>query len=101
MDDNSDVFRLQHNKKYLRRQARKMQEQSRQNREQYAPQTTSFIPRTDRIPPEASHQLSPAEFAEILIKKLEKVKREQELDEKLTKKLSEDCSASMVSQVCC
>ena len=95
MDDKNDVFRLQHNKKYLRRQARKMQEQSRQNREQYAPQTTSFIPRTDRIPPEASHQLSPAEFAEILIKKLEKVKREQELDEKLNKKLELE---SMVSQ---
>ena len=95
MDDKNDVCRLQHNKKYLRRQARKMQEQSRQNREQYAPQTTSFIPRTDRIPPEASHQLSPAEFAEILIKKLEKVKREQELDEKLNKKLELE---SMVSQ---
>ena len=28
------LFRLQHNKKYLRRQARRIQEQSRQNREQ-------------------------------------------------------------------
>ena len=89
--------RLQHNKKYLRRQARKIQEQSRQNRENYLPQASSFIPRTERIPAEASRQPSPAEFAEILIKKLEKVKREQELDEKLNKKLAEDAQ-SMVSQ---
>lgn len=93
-----DNFRLQHNKKYLRRQARKIQEQSRQNRENYLPQNSSFIPRTERIPFEASRQPSPAEFAEILIKKLEKVKREQELDEKLNKKLAEDAQ-SMVSQV--
>ena len=57
----------------------------------------NFIPRTERIPAEASHQLSPAEFAEILIKKLEKVKREQELEEKLNRKLAEDAQ-SMVSQ---
>ena len=37
------------------------------------------------------------EFADILIKKLEKVKREQELDEKLNRKLAEDAQ-SMVSQ---
>ena len=61
------------------------------------PQASSFIPRTERIPAEASRQPSPAEFAEILIKKLEKVKREQELDEKLNKKLAEDAQ-SMVSQ---
>ena len=57
----------------------------------------NFIPRTERIPAEASHQLSPVEFADILIKKLEKVKREQELDEKLNRKLAEDAQ-SMVSQ---
>merc|ERR1719445_2533029 len=94
----SNQYRLQHNKKYLRRQARRIQEQSRQNREhQFHPQTNNFIPRTERIPAEASHQLSPAEFAEILIKKLEKVKKEQELEEKLNRKLAEDAQ-SMVSQ---
>lgn len=82
-----------------------MAEQSRHNREGGAGGGAqqgggAFIPRTDRIPVEASHQLAPAQFAAILTQKLEKVKREQELDEKLTKKLSEDCSASMVSQVC-
>merc|ERR1719391_761214 len=81
---------LHRNKRYLRKQIR-------QNREHHMPQANTFIPRTDRIPVEASHQLSPAEFAEILIKKLEKVKREQELDEKLNKKLAEDAQ-SMVSQ---
>merc|ERR1719445_1630990 len=94
----SNQYRLQHNKKYLRRQARRIQEQSRQNREQqFHPQANNFIPRTERIPAEASHQLSPVEFADILIKKLEKVKREQELDEKLNRKLAEDAQ-SMVSQ---
>merc|ERR1719312_859621 len=57
----------------------------------------TFIPRTARMPTEASNQLPPAEFAAILTQKLEKLKREQELNEKLTKKLSED-SGSMVSQ---
>jgi len=86
----SNHYRLHRNKRYLRKQIR-------QNREHHMPQANTFIPRTDRIPVEASHQLSPAEFAEILIKKLEKVKREQELDEKLNKKLAEDAQ-SMVSQ---
>ena len=60
----------------------------------------SFIPRTDRIPAEATHELStkfPAQFAEILIKKLEKLKRDQDNEEKLKKIQSED-SQSMVSQ---
>ena len=89
------------NKKYLRKQARKMQEQSRHNRESVPGQHSqnTFIPRTARMPTEASNQLPPAEFAAILTQKLEKLKREQELNEKLTKKLSED-SGSMVSQVC-
>merc|ERR1719232_997294 len=97
----SNHYRLQHNKKYLRRQARKVQEQSRLNREhQFHPQANSFIPRTDRIPAEATHELStkfPAQFAEILIKKLEKLKRDQDNEEKLKKIQSED-SQSMVSQ---
>ena len=77
-----------------------MQEQSRHNRESVPGQHSqnTFIPRTARMPTEASNQLPPAEFAAILTQKLEKLKREQELNEKLTKKLSED-SGSMVSQV--
>merc|ERR1719228_1250347 len=95
----SNPYRAITNKKYLRKQARKMQEQSRHNRESVPGQHSqnTFIPRTARMPTEASNQLPPAEFAAILTQKLEKLKREQELNEKLTKKLSED-SASMVSQ---
>jgi len=95
----SNPYRNITNKKYLRRQARKMQEQSRHNRESQPGQHSqnTFIPRTARMPAEASNQLPPAEFAAILTQKLEKLKREQELNEKLTKKLSED-SGSMVSQ---
>ena len=55
-------------------------------------------PRTANVPPEATQQLSPAQFAAILTQKLEKVKRDQELNEKLSKKLSED-TRSIVSQV--
>merc|ERR1719153_1672303 len=95
----SNPYRSITNKKYLRKQARKMQEQSRHNRESVPGQHSqnTFIPRTARMPTEASNQLPPAEFAAILTQKLEKLKREQELNEKLTKKLSED-SGSMVSQ---
>eukprot|EP00092_Neocalanus_flemingeri_P012855 GFUD01013851.1.p1 GENE.GFUD01013851.1~~GFUD01013851.1.p1 ORF type:complete len:913 (+),score=250.55 GFUD01013851.1:418-3156(+) len=95
----SNPYRNITNKKHLRRQARKMQEQSRHNRETQPGQHSqnTFIPRTARMPAEASNQLPPAEFAAILTQKLEKLKREQELNEKLTKKLSED-SGSMVSQ---
>jgi len=95
----SNPYRNITNKKYLRRQARKMQEQSRHNRETQPGQHSqnTFIPRTARMPAEACNQLPPAEFAAILTQKLEKLKREQELNEKLTKKLSED-SGSMVSQ---
>lgn len=92
------------NKKYIKKHVKRMQEQSRQNREgqpgQHGNQAvpgTAFIPRTARVPTEASNQLPPSEFAAILTQKLEKLKKEQELNEKLTKKLAEDAS-SMVSQ---
>lgn len=87
-------------KKHVRRQMRRMQEQTRQNREAtvatHAQQT--FIPRTARVPAEATNQLPPEEFAHLLIQKLEKVKREQELNEKLTRRLAEDGNGSIVSQ---
>jgi len=86
-------------KKHIRRQLRKAHEQSRHNRENIQTQHSqqAFIPRTSRIPTEASNQLPPAEFAAILIQKLEKVKRDQEINEKLNRKLADD-SHSMVSQ---
>jgi len=95
----SNPYRNITNKKYLRRQHRKVQEQSRHNRETQPGQHSqnAFIPRTARMPAEACNQLPPAEFAALLTQKLEKLKREQELNEKLSKKLSED-SGSMVSQ---
>jgi len=95
----SNNYRSITNKKYLKRQARRMQEQSRHNREAIPGQHTqnTFIPRTARIPVEASNQLPPTEFAAVLTQKLEKLKREQELNEKLNKKLSED-AGSLVSQ---
>merc|ERR1719209_2436205 len=84
----SNTYRNITNKKYIKRQARRMQEQSRHNREGLssggpAPLPgTAFIPRTARVPAEASNQLPPAEFAAILTQKLEKVRREQEMKEK-------------------
>jgi len=86
-------------KKHIRRQLRRAQEQSRHNREntQASHSQQAFIPRTARMPAEASNQLPPPEFAALLIQKLDKVKREQELNEKLNRKLAED-THSLVSQ---
>ena len=42
-------------------------------------------------------QLPPGEFAAVLSQKLEKLKREQDLNEKLTKKLSEESGTGGVS----
>lgn len=50
-----------------------------------------------RVPTEAANQLPPAEFAAVLTQKLEKLKREQEINDRLSRKLSEECG-SMVSQ---
>lgn len=103
--ENSSLYSYRNitSKKHLRRQVRKMQEQSRHNRElsstaNTAHQQSTFIPRTARVPVEATQQLPPAQFAAILTQKLEKVKRDQELNEKLSRKLSED-TKSMVSGV--
>jgi len=103
--ENSSLYSYRNitSKKHLRRQVRKMQEQSRHNRElsstaNTAHQQQTFIPRTARVPVEATQQLPPAQFAAILTQKLEKVKRDQELNEKLSRKLSED-TKSMVSGV--
>ena len=51
-----------------------------------------------RVPTEAANQLPPAEFAAVLTQKLEKLKREQEINDRLSRKLSEECGGSMVSQ---
>ena len=83
-----------------------MQEQTRHNRESssggghgssHHPGSTAFIPRTARVPTEAANQLAPAEFAAVLTQKLEKLKREQDINDRLSRKLSEECG-SMVSQ---
>jgi len=102
----SNTYRSITNKKYMRRQAKRMQEQTRHNRESagagghgatHHPGSTAFIPRTARVPTEAANQLPPAEFAAVLTQKLEKLKREQEINDRLSRKLSEECG-SMVSQ---
>jgi len=102
----SNTYRSITNKKYMRKQAKRMQEQTRHNRESssggghgssHHPGSTAFIPRTARVPTEAANQLPPAEFAAVLTQKLEKLKREQEINDRLSRKLSEECG-SMVSQ---
>lgn len=49
----------------------------------------TVIPRTQRMDSKQYHAADPATFAPILIEKLEKIKREQESQELLDKKLME------------
>lgn len=48
-----------------------------------------IIPRTQWITEGQTHSLKPAEFAAILIKKLEKIKRDQENNVELNRKLNQ------------
>lgn len=48
-----------------------------------------MIPRTQRLDSKQCRPLKPQEFAAILIEKLEKIKRQQESQELLDKKLKE------------
>ncbi|KAK5640910.1 hypothetical protein RI129_009457 [Pyrocoelia pectoralis] len=66
---------------------KQVQEQAALNKETNMHQTV--IPRTQRMDTQQYHATDPSTFAPILIEKLEKVKREQESQELLNKKLME------------
>lgn len=56
-----------------------------------------MIPRTQRVQSEQLRVLPPAEFAPLLIEKLERVKREQENKERLERRLAEVSSRCLFS----
>ncbi|KAJ9597773.1 hypothetical protein L9F63_011381 [Diploptera punctata] len=87
--DGMSVNRLRTtNKKQYLRDSKHMKESARINRDPYMHHTV--IPRTQRIQKEQAYPMKPEQFAAILIDKLEGVKREQEAQEKLDRKLLED-----------
>lgn len=57
---------------------------------------TQMIPRTQRVQSEQLRVLPPAEFAPLLIEKLERVRRDQEAKERLERRLAEVNVVNMV-----
>lgn len=82
-------------RKQYQRHCRQMKEAANLNRDPYMHHT--LIPRTQRIQKEQVHPMEPKQFAAILIEKLENVKRNQEAQEKLDRKLLEGDMESMDS----
>ncbi|XP_076648522.1 protein axin isoform X2 [Halictus rubicundus] len=77
----------QRSKKQYIRQCRAMKDSASLNRDPMAHHT--IIPRTQRVPRDLMHPLKPEEFAQVLIEKLENVKRVRESQEKLDWHLQE------------
>ncbi|XP_076243632.1 protein axin isoform X3 [Calliopsis andreniformis] len=77
----------QRSKKQYMRQCRAIKDSASLNRDPMAHHT--IIPRTQRVPRDLMHPLKPEEFAQVLIEKLENVKRERECQEKLDRHLQE------------
>ncbi|XP_014285784.1 axin isoform X4 [Halyomorpha halys] len=89
-DSSLDSMSLSHHKmsrKQYQRHCQRVKESATLNRDPYMHQT--LIPRTQRIQTDKVHPMKPEQFAAILIKKLESVKRSQEIQEKLAHKLFE------------
>lgn len=77
----------QRSKKQYSRQSRGMKELANLNRDPMAHHV--IIPRTQRVPRDLTQPLKPEEFAQVLIERLESVKRERETQEKLDRHLQE------------
>ncbi|XP_043264516.1 protein axin isoform X2 [Colletes latitarsis] len=77
----------QRSKKQYIRQCRAIKDSASLNRDPMAHH--SIIPRTQRVPRDLMHPLKPEEFAQVLIEKLENVRRERESQEKLDRHLQE------------
>ncbi|XP_071444021.1 axin [Hetaerina americana] len=85
-------------KKQYIRHCKQIKESANLNRDPCMHHTV--IPRTQRIQKEQVHPMKPEEFAAILIEKLETVKRKQEAQEKLDRKLQEGEGASGAEDSC-
>ncbi|KAK9295388.1 hypothetical protein QLX08_010278 [Tetragonisca angustula] len=98
--DGASMSKQRSKKQYIR-QSRAIKDSASLNRDPLAHHT--IIPRTQRVPRDLMHPLKPEEFAQVLIEKLENVKRERESQEKLDRHLQEsdtinkDASSEMSS----
>ncbi|KAK1125923.1 hypothetical protein K0M31_005458 [Melipona bicolor] len=84
--DGASMSKQRSKKQYIR-QSRAIKDSASLNRDPLAHHT--IIPRTQRVPRDLMHPLKPEEFAQVLIEKLENVKRERESQEKLDRHLQE------------
>ncbi|XP_006564444.2 axin isoform X2 [Apis mellifera] len=84
--DGASISKQRSKKQYIR-QSRAIKDSASLNRDPLAHHT--IIPRTQRVPRDLMHPLKPEEFAQVLIEKLENVKRERESQEKLDRHLQE------------
>lgn len=87
IDGMSSIGRARSSRRQHLRHCRQMKESASLNRDPFAHRT--IIPRTQILPKEST-SLKPEAFAAILIQKLECVKKEQEAQEKLDRKLLEN-----------
>lgn len=83
--DGISIYRS--SRKQSRQASRTARELAALNRDPYIHQT--LIPRTQRIDNKQCQPMKPDDFASLLIEKLEIVKKEQDVQEKLDRKLME------------
>ncbi|XP_046734334.1 axin isoform X2 [Diprion similis] len=85
--DGMSIGRPRSSKKQYMRQCRAMKESASLNRDPMVHCTV--IPRTQRVPRDQTRSLKPEIFAQVLIEKLENVKRARETQEKLDRHLQD------------
>ncbi|XP_014605318.1 PREDICTED: axin isoform X2 [Polistes canadensis] len=85
--DGMSMGSRQRSKKQYSRQSRGVKELANLNRDPIAHH--AIIPRTQRVPRDLMQPSNPEEFAQVLIKKLEDVRRDRETQEKLDRHLQE------------
>ncbi|XP_033189973.1 protein axin isoform X2 [Bombus vancouverensis nearcticus] len=84
--DGASMSKQRSKKQYIR-QSRAIKDSASLNRDPLAHHT--IIPRTQRVPRDLMRPLKPEKFAQVLIEKLENVKRERESQEKFDRHLQE------------
>ncbi|XP_052122889.1 axin isoform X2 [Frankliniella occidentalis] len=87
-DGMSSIGRSRTSRRQHLRHSRQMKESASINRDPFSHRTV--IPRTQILHKDQTHSLKPDQFAAILIQKLESVKKEQDAQDKLDRKLLEN-----------
>lgn len=88
IDGMSSIGRSRTSRRQHLRHSRQMKESASINRDPFSHRTV--IPRTQILHKDQTHSLKPDQFAAILIQKLESVKKEQDAQDKLDRKLLEN-----------